>query len=356
MRLGETAAGFGRRVLLLSGSSSLQSSGRLQELLGLLDGLAVTVRACPPGEPSVEGIEDLRRELRGLDPQVIVAVGGGSVLDSAKALAALMPSRAPAQDFLEGIGKGLAVAPPVLPWIAVPTTAGTGSEVTKNAVIKSVEHKVKRSIRSEHLYAACALVDPELTANVPRKLTGMTGMDALTQLIESYVTRRRNRAARALVRDAFPPMLRGLRSLAKDPGDAEARAAVSYGSLVSGIALANSGLGAVHGFASGLGGATEMPHGLICAAFLPAVLRANAAAIEAEIADLMPSKNGTPEELAQVAEELLEAFELRSEIAKYPVNAEDIPEIARRSEGSSMSGNPITLTQEAKERLLRQVL
>ncbi len=218
----------------------------------------------------------------------------------------------------------------MVPWIALPTTAGTGSEATKNAVIKSAAHRVKKSLRSPLLLPAAAIVDPELTLGMPPRLTGESGLDALTQLVEAYVTAKPNPIARALVRDAFPRMLRALHVVAERPDDLDARGDASYGALVSGIALADSGLGAVHGFASGLGGAAEIPHGLICASFLAQVLAANRPAIDAAVAELMapPAPEGDPvAALIRAVEELLARFGLAGTIRGYGIRADQIPEI-----------------------------
>ena len=162
---------------------------------------------------------------------------------------------------------------PGVPWIALPTTAGTGAEVTKNAVLKSKELGAKKSLRSPYLLATCALVDPELAVGAPLGLSGIAGMDALTQLVEAFVSKKPAPIPRALAGEAFPGMLRALKRIPQDPDDLQARTAAAYGAMVSGIALANSGLGAAHGFASGLGGLYDVPHGMICALFIRPVLR-----------------------------------------------------------------------------------
>jgi alcohol dehydrogenase class IV len=291
-------------------------------------------------------------------------VGGGSVLDTAKALSGLLPRQDPVDDFLEGVGKGLAFSTPGIPWIALPTTSGTGAEATKNAVVKSRALGYKRSLRSPFLLSSCVIVDPELTVECSKSLTGTVGMDALTQLIESYVTRKSSPIPRALVRQAFPIMLHSLKRLAGDLSDLDARTGAAYGALISGIALANSGLGAAHGFASGLGGLYDIPHGLICAVFLRPVLRSNAAVIAEDCLSLyrdMQIFSGARVEpltgdravewLIGEIDDLFTLFRLPDTLAGFKIKTEDIPEIARRSVGSSMSGNPRDLTQEDLEHM-----
>ena len=358
-RLPELARACGRRVLVVTGERSLRATGRADEIARSLAGLEIAFAAAPSGEPNVDGVDRMRATWAAFAPDVIAGVGGGSVLDMAKALAGLLRSPYPTLDYLEGIGAGRQIERPVVPWIALPTTAGTGSEATKNAVIKSVRHRVKKSVRSLYLLAECAIVDPELAAGLPPRLTGESGLDALAQLIEAYVTAKPNPIAKALVRDAFPRMLRALFSLAERPEDKDARGDACYGALISGIALANSGLGAVHGFASGLGGAAEIPHGLICASFLAPVLAANRPSIDPLIGELMaplgPARDPVGELIGRV-KDLVARFGLTGSIRSYGVRAEEIPEIARLSEGSSMSGNPVRLSQAQKVAILQQAL
>jgi len=275
------------------------------------------------------------------------------------------------EDYLEGVGRGLQLDRPGVPWIAVPTTAGTGAEVTKNAVVKAKELGAKKSLRSPYLLATCALVDPELTAGAPLSLSGTAGMDALVQLVEAYVSKKSAPIPRALCRQAFPPMLAALKRIPQDPDDLEARSAASYGAMASGIALANSGLGAAHGFASGLGGLYDIPHGLICALFIRPVLRANAELIREDCALLYQSfveqggnavakpagRSSDPVQwLIDRIDELFTLYDLPANLKGFAVDAERIPEIARRSSGSSMSGNPRELSQQEREDMIASLL
>ncbi len=366
-RLPELVAGQGQRILLCTGTSWFAGSAWKQRVLELLGGCAVSILPLPPGEPESSALDGLLAQARALKPDQILAVGGGSVLDSAKTLSALLPLPGKVEDYLEGVGQGRPVPGPGVPWLAVPTTAGTGAEATKNAVVRAGELGYKRSLRSPHLLAACVLVDPELSRECPLRLTGLSGMDALTQLVESYVSRKATAMTRALARDAFPGTLRALKSLPARLGDLEARSAAAYGALVSGITLANAGLGAAHGFASGLGGMYEVPHGLICALLLRPVLRFNAPAIREDCARLRRSteelEGGAAGPAADPVEWLLSeidglfrAYGLPEDLKGYGIRSADVPEIARRSSGSSMSGNPVEVPQAERERMLERLL
>jgi alcohol dehydrogenase class IV len=366
-RLPELLKSCGRRVLLCTGSRWFAGSGWQQEFTRLLEGFELLPLAVPPGEPECETLEPLLQRVRELRPEVILAIGGGSVLDTAKAISGLAPLEGRVEDFLEGVGRGLPVPAPGLPWIAVPTTAGTGAEATKNAVIRSRRLGYKRSLRSPFLLASAAVVDPELSLGCPPELTGTTGLDALTQLVESFVSRKATDFPRALARQAFPLMLSALKTLASDPGDLPARGDAAYGALISGITLANAGLGAAHGFASGLGGMFDIPHGLICALFLPAVLAWNAELIRADCALLLSSVReqhgvGSPEAEDPVAwligevRTLFGLFGLPAKLKGFGIEPKDLPEIARRSSGSSMSGNPRELPLAERERMIASLL
>lgn len=348
---------LGRRVLLVTGAAWLERSGRLAPLAASMG--EVERHACPAGEPTTESVEEARRHARTFRPDVIVAVGGGSVLDTAKALAGLLRSDEPVERFLEGFGAMLEVPDPGVPWIAVPTTAGTGAEATRNAVIRVPESGVKRSMRSPRLLASAVVVDPELTVDLPASVTGTGGLDALTQLVEAHVSRKANPFTSSLARGAFLPLLDALDGLVDAPADIGLRTDASYGAFVSGIALANAGLGAAHGFAAGIGGMFDIPHGLLCAVFLPHVLAANADVIGDRVAGLVAGRNGASDPvrwLADAVRRLLGRYGLPADLRGYGVTADQVPTIVERSAGSSMKGNPKDLDRNEQERIVRCAL
>ncbi|MBU3029374.1 iron-containing alcohol dehydrogenase [Paracoccus marinaquae] len=268
-------ARLGRRVLLVHGGNPARSAG-LRRALGLM-GCEVTGFAVAH-EPDIALIEAGVLAARRADAQVVVAMGGGAVIDAGKAIAALVPATRPLLDHLEVVGQGLPLDHPPLPFVALPTTAGTGAEVTRNAVIAVPEHRRKVSLRDLRMLPHLAIVDPALTDHCPRAVTLASGLDAVTQVIEPYICTRANPLTDALCRDAIPRGLAAIRRLmqAEDPA---ARDEMAWVSLCGGLALANAGLGAVHGLAGPLGGLTGAAHGAICGVLLPHVLRANRRAV-----------------------------------------------------------------------------
>lgn len=262
-------ARIGRRVLLVHG----RDAGRAAWLAEALAGQGCAVTGFPaPREPDLDLVRDGLAAAAGAD--VVVALGGGSAIDTGKAVAALGPATRPILDHLEVVGQGLPLDRPPLPLVAIPTTAGTGAEVTRNAVIGVPEHRRKVSLRDPRMPPRLAIVDPGLADGCPRAVTLAAGLDALTQLIEPFVCTRANPLTDALCRDAIPRALAAIRRLmeGEDPG---ARDDMALAALCGGLALANAGLGAVHGLAGPLGGLTGAPHGAICGALLPPVLLAN---------------------------------------------------------------------------------
>lgn len=278
-------AALGRRVLLVQGATPARADGLAQALAGL--GCAVS-RLAVPHEPDVALIAAGLAAARAAGVDVVVALGGGAVIDAGKAIAALLPAPRPMSAYLEVVGDGLPLDAPPLPFVAIPTTAGTGAEVTRNAVIAAPDPASpdrlrpaqlrKVSLRDARMLPRLAIVDPALTDHCPRGITLASGLDAITQVIEPYVCTRANPLTDALCRDAIP---RGLAALIRlmQAEDPQARDEMAWVSLCGGIALANAGLGAVHGLAGPLGGLTGAAHGAICGALLPHVLRANRAAI-----------------------------------------------------------------------------
>nr|WP_265500384.1 iron-containing alcohol dehydrogenase [Paracoccus beibuensis] len=264
---------LGWQVLLVHGRDPSRSQALVQALRGA--GCAVTSFTVPR-EPDMALIDQGVRAASGTD--VVVAMGGGAAVDAGKAIAALLPATRPMLDHLEVVGRGLPLDHPPLPFVAIPTTAGTGAEVTRNAVIGVPDRARKVSLRDQRMLPRLAIVDPALTDGCPRTVTLASGLDAVTQVIEPYICTKSNPLTDALCRDAIP---RGLSALVRlmQSEDPKARDDMAWVSLCGGLALANSGLGAVHGLAGPLGGMTGAPHGAICGALLPHVLVANRRAV-----------------------------------------------------------------------------
>ncbi|HVO38983.1 MAG TPA: iron-containing alcohol dehydrogenase [Spirochaetia bacterium] len=362
-KLGGIAAASGGRALLVTGSRSLAAAPWIGQIETLLSGLTLRRLICPPGEPSTSSLAHAMEDAASFAPDLLVAVGGGSVLDTAKALSALLRYGGPSERFLEGVPGSVPVPGPCIPWVAVPTTAGTGAEVTKNSVVRAESLGVKRSMRSAFLLAHAVIVDPRLTLTLPLSVTGTSGLDALTQLVEAYVTKKSNPYVRSIVEGAFGPMLDALQALPRDLADLEQRTRASYGALVSGVALANAGLGAAHGFAAGIGGLFEVPHGLVCAVMLPSVLEANEEVagpdlerLAASCGDVVPSHATAASWLAGRVRELLDAFGLPRDLRGFHIPAERIREIAEKSSGSSMNGNPRELGMAEREQMLARII
>ena len=320
--------------------------GKARELPALIGGrraLLVTGRRNSPvpieaayhvrveGEPTVD---DARHAAAFREVEVVVAIGGGSVLDLGKAAAALIANGGDPLRYLEVIGEAQPLERPSLPCIAVPTTAGTGSEVTRNAVLGSPAHGVKASLRSPYMLPAVALVDPELTYDLPPALTASTGLDALTQLVEPFTSARANPFVDAICRDAIP---RAVAALPKAfAGDRAARAEMAYASLCGGLALANAGLGAVHGFAGPIGGRFPAPHGAVCAVLLPHVVAMNRARAGGPKFDELAAMTG---DLAAFVRQ----FALPP-LASYGITGADVPAlVAQAKQASSMKANPVAL-------------
>ena len=361
-KIAATVRELGARVMVLSGSRWLAGSPWAHAIAKSIEGLVVEQIACAAGEPTVASVDEAARAARRFRPDVLLAVGGGSVLDTAKAVSALAVHTASAEAFLEGLPGSRAVPGPGVPWVAVPTSAGTGAEATKNAVIKSEAAGAKRSMRSRHILAHAVIVDPELTLSLPPAVTGSSGLDAFTQLIEAYVSRASTQPVRSLVEGAFGGMWEALDGLGRTPSDLRLREKACYGSLVSGIALANAGLGAAHGFAAAVGGMFDVPHGLACAVFLPHVLHANRDLIAGDLAGLVGESHGEAAKrdpvgwLGSEVTRLLPAFGLPVDLKGFAIPRDKAVEIAERASGSSMRGNPRDLSPEERQEILRHVL
>ena len=266
---------LGTRIFLLQG----QSGTRADWLADALSAAGATVlRQSVAAEPDLAMIEAATHAARGFGASVVVSLGGGAVIDAGKAVAALVPATRPALDHLEVVGRGLPLDHPPLPFVALPTTAGTGAEVTRNAVIGVPEHRLKVSLRDPRMLPRLAIIDPALTDGCPRAITLASGLDAVTQVIEPYISSRANPLTDALCVAAIPLGLAALQRLMVGE-QAQARDDMAFVSLCGGLALANAGLGVVHGLAGPLGGLSNGPHGAICGALLPHALLVNRARV-----------------------------------------------------------------------------
>ncbi|MCD4685423.1 MAG: iron-containing alcohol dehydrogenase, partial [Anaerolineae bacterium] len=280
--VGLIAAALGQRALVVTGKHTARAS-RLLELLSDA-GVDVTVFAVDQ-EPTIAIVQQGTAQARDAVCDLVIGFGGGSVLDAGKAIAALLTNPGDPLDYLEVIGKGQPLIAAPAPYIAIPTTAGTGAEVTRNAVLASPEQRVKVSLRSPLMLPDVALVDPKLTYSVPPDITAYTGLDALTQVIEPYVSHLANPLTDALCREGITRAARSLRRAVTHGDDAAAREDMALASLMGGLALANAKLGAVHGFAGPFGGMFHAPHGAVCAALLPHVMATNVAVLSQRAPD-----------------------------------------------------------------------
>jgi alcohol dehydrogenase class IV len=360
------AAGFGQRVLVVTG----RTIRRAESLIEQLESLRMSPSTFSvDSEPTLETVHSGVAIAREAGCEVIIGFGGGSVIDAGKAIAALLTNHGDLLDYLEVIGKGQALTQTPAPYLAVPTTAGTGAEVTRNAVLASPDHRVKVSLRSPLMLPRLAVVDPELTSSLPRHLTASTGLDALTQLIEPYVCNSPNPITDGLCREGLRSAAGGLRRAYRDGSDTQAREAMALASLLGGMALANARLGAVHGFAGALGGMFPAPHGMICARLLPLVMETNVRALKtrtpkspaldryAEVARVL-----TGQSTATITDGLVWLQALCADLAvpplsRFGVKESAIPQVVGQAQkASSMKGNPIALTEAELTEILRRAL
>jgi alcohol dehydrogenase class IV len=364
-RLGEAvklAAGMGLRVLVVEGAS-----GRAEALVcRLREQHIATTTLRVASEPTVSLVEEGTALARREQCDVVVALGGGSVIDAGKAIAALLTNDGPVRDYLEVIGKGRPLTHRAAPFIAIPTTAGTGAEVTRNAVLMAEAERVKVSLRSALMLPAVALIDPELTYSLPPDVSASTGLDALTQCLEPFVSPNANPLSDAVAREGMRRAAGALRRVFHDGADIDARRDMAVASLCGGLALANAKLGAVHGFAAPLGGMFPMPHGTACARLLPSVTAINVRALRArapgspalerydDVARLVTGDDtATAESLADWLRDLVEELRV-PRLSVYGLGGEDIARVvAAARQASSMNGNPIVLTDDELAEALR---
>jgi alcohol dehydrogenase class IV len=319
------------------------------------------------GEPTTTIADAAVQAARQAKCDIVISIGGGSVLDTGKVIAAMLTNSGELEDFLEVVGAGKPLTLNAAPHIAIPTTAGTGAEVTRNAVLSVPEHRVKVSVRSPFMLPRLAVVDPVLTHSMPPSVTASTGLDALTQLLEVYVSGQANPLTDGICREGLCRAGRSLRRAYEDGNDHEAREDMALASLFSGLGLANAKLGAVHGFAGPLGGMYSAPHGVVCARLLPFVMEANVLALQQrdptsqalakydEAARLLTGDSSAKASDAVTwAQELCLTLKVPS-LARFGLKQHDFETIAAKAKkSSSMKGNPVELTDDELLNIIRQ--
>jgi alcohol dehydrogenase class IV len=365
-KAGSVAREFGRRALVVVG----RNPGRVGPLLQSLEAAGVSsVLYSVPGEPEIATVDRGVAQARSHECDLVVGFGGGSALDAGKAIAAMLANPGEVLDYLEVVGRGRALTQPSVPCIAIPTTAGTGTEVTRNAVLASPEHRVKASLRSPLMIPRVALVDPELTYQLPPALTAATGMDALTQLIEPYVSARANPLTDGLCLEGIRRAAHALPLAFREGHNQAARQDMAVASLFGGMALANAGLGAAHGFAGPIGGAFNAPHGAVCAALLPQVMIVNVRALSQRqpasealgryqtVARLLTrNERALPADAAAQIQQLVTELQI-PRLSTYGIGPEHVSDLVEKSaQASSMKANPIALTRDELTEILTQSL
>ncbi|MCF8084775.1 MAG: iron-containing alcohol dehydrogenase [Deltaproteobacteria bacterium] len=363
---GNIAAEMGKRVFVVTGKT-LSRATPLLEMLAEAGLETVTFQVA--GEPTTDRVWTGLEQARAANCDSVIGFGGGSPLDAGKAISGLLTNPGRLMDYLEIIGSGKQLKHRAAPYMAIPTTAGTGTEVTRNAVLTSPAHKVKVSLRSPLLIPRVALVDPELTCTLPPAITASTGLDAFTQVLEPFVCNKPNPFTDAVCREGLRRAARSLRQVCEQGEDKGAREDLALVSLFGGLALANAGLGAVHGFAASLGGMFPAPHGAICARLLPHVMAANVRALQVrqphsealaryeEIARILTGQAAvTARDGVMWVQELCEALNIPP-LAAHGMHAADIlTVIEKAARASSMKANPVRLTPEEMQSILEKAL
>ena len=364
--IGTNVKNYGRRALVVTG----HNPQRAKALLTHLSASGISAAKFPvTGEPEISTIQNGVSLARKENCDLVIAIGGGSVIDSGKAIAAMMTNEGDLVNYLEIIGHGKSLTRPSAPFFAIPTTAGTGAEVTRNAVLASPEHKVKVSLRSPFILPSIAVVDPELTYDLPPVFTATTGLDALTQLIEPYVCLRANPMTDGFCEQGIVRAARSLRIAVFNGQNKAAREDMALASLLGGLSLANAGLGAVHGFAGPIGGMFPAPHGAVCAALLPQVMAANLRALRKRAPDspALPRYEKVSKLLTGKADATADdgvewVWKLVADLPVPKLGAYGIREIhvasiaAKATNASSMKANPISLTPDELAQTLQMAL
>jgi alcohol dehydrogenase class IV len=365
-QVGSAAAGMGKKAFVVAGFHNQD----FERLTGLLEDRQVAWEAYQVrGEPDIDTVEKGRKAAQETGCDLVISFGGGSAIDTGKAIAALITNSEEILDYLEVVGRNLPLEDTPLPYIAIPTTAGTGSEVTRNAVISVPEKQVKVSLRSPLMLPRLALVDPQLTLSLPPAVTASTGMDALAQVIEPFVSKRANPMVDLFCREGIQRAARSLLQAYQNGLDQMAREDMAFASLMGGLSLANAGLGAVHGFAGPLGGMFEAAHGAVCACLLSPVVKVNVRALAQrepehpalarylEVSRLVTgSSKATIEDLTHWLENMRVSLAIPS-LKTYGVVEGDLDLLVEKgAAASSMKANPIVLVREELREILEMAM
>jgi len=355
-KLAEEVASFGKSALIVTGKSSMRKSGALERIFDILSSKCVTFYLFDGVEhdPSLATVNRGIKLAREKKPSVVIGIGGGSAIDAAKAIAIVAPKEGWVEDYYRGKKE---ITAPGLPFIAVPTTSGTGAEITSNAVLTDTEKKIKKSLRSPFMVAKVAIVDPDLTLSCPPFLTACAGMDALTQAVECFISRVSNPVSDTLALEATGILYQNLPLAVKNGDDPTIREKMALGSLLQAMAFSNSALGAAHGLAHALGVCYNIPHGLACGVLLPHVLEYNLSFCREKAKKIAERlKIEKEDNLPQMLKGLLIKIGLPLNFKTWKVKEEDIPLLIEKSKGRSMSSNPRSLSDEELSQILRKVI
>jgi alcohol dehydrogenase class IV len=362
--LPELIKGLGKKAALVTGTNA----ERIRPIFQTLKDCGVEPAAFSiKGEPTVDRIAHFSEKARELGCDFVVAFGGGSVIDAGKAIAALLTNSRDLMDYLEVIGKGEPLTENPAPCIAIPTTAGTGAEVTRNSVLHSEEHQVKVSMRHPLMLPTVALIDPELTLSMPPEITASTGLDAFIQLLEAFISNKANPLTDGICQEGLKHVSRSLYRAYLHPDDLAARTDMAFASLCGGLALANAGLGVIHGFAGPIGGMFSAPHGMVCAALLPAATEMNyetlktrepnnpaIAKLEIAARIILKDEKATIENALERLRGLCAQLFVPG-LSEFGIEKTDFSAIVEKAtNSSSMKGNPIRLTDEELHTILEK--
>ena len=356
-QVGAEAKRLGSKVLVVLGSSAMRKSGALDRLIHLLkeNNLEYTIYENIPSDPTVETVDRGTSIARKGGCNLVIALGGGSVMDTGKAISAMATNEGSVADYQEIEGKGRKFKTIPLPFIAIPTTSGTGSEATSNAVITNTKLSLKKSIRDFSLVPEVALVDPELTLSLTPRITAICGGDALTQCIESYLGKKNQEITDALALHAIGLIGKSLVKAVKEGKNLEARTDMAMAALLSGLCLSNSGLGAAHALSHPLGVYYKIPHGLSCAVLLPYVMEYNLPVVTKKLVKIdqslgedisLLSETEAAQKAVEKIKEILAAVGIKENLSGWKIKEEDFPQLIKGAKGGSLNNNPRDTSDE----------